>query len=976
MSPRPAARRPDVAAVLGRLKGFQRDTAEYAFDRLYRAPDSSRRFLVADEVGLGKTLVARGVLARALDHLWDRVGRIDVVYICSNSQIAVQNVRRLQPEDSEFVPADRLTLLPSKIHSLCENKVNYLAFTPGTSFDLRSSMGRRDERVVLYHLVESVWPVAGTGPANLFQGWVTDADRWRRSVEGFARSQQIDRELARSFERNLREPDKSLGRDGEDLRRRYLDLCHRFRRVRRHVPQEDRVEQAAFIGLLRTLLAETCIHALEPDLIILDEFQRFKDVLDGDDEAARLARRLFTYSETPDGRSEVRLLLLSATPYKMYTLHHERAEEDHYRGFLRTVDFLDPKLKEGGRFRNLLDDYRRALYRIEHGSRTLEAIKQEIEDRLRRVMARTERLQAAGDAADMLLEVPCRGLQLAPGDVHTYLALEEIGREIDQPQVLEYWKSAPYLLSFMDDYKFKTEAVARLEAGNGARLAELVAADRGVFLSWEEIEAYRRLDPGNARLRSLLEWVERGEPWRLLWLPPSLPYYRAPGPWQPALETGLSKRLVFSTWNVVPKAVASLVSYDVERRIFQEFDATIRNTPEEREKRRALLRFASTRERLTGMPVLGILYPSPALAALGDPVRLGAGTATLEHVLGRARSTLDARLRNLTAAGRQGEREDESWYWAAPILLDLESSGATTREWFDQKDLPARWGVIREDREEVSGWSEHIEHARRLVAGFLDLGRPPADLAEVLAVMSVAGPAVCALRALTRPAASAQSTLEARTRAGQIAWAFRGLFNLPEAMAVIRGARPGDDTPYWRQVLDYCAAGHLQAVLDEYLHMLRDLEGLFDKHDELAWRGLAEAAVEALSLRTGTPSVDILPAAGPARPEQRRIRNHFAVRFGTQETDDGKAGAREEQVRRAFNSPFWPFVLTSTSVGQEGLDFHAYCHAVVHWNLPSNPVDLEQREGRVHRYKGHAVRKNVAQDFGNAALDSGSSEVW
>ena len=29
-------------------------------------------------------------------------------------------------------------------------------------------------------------------------------------------------------------------------------------------------------------------------------------------------------------------------------------------------------------------------------------------------------------------------------------------------------------------------------------------------------------------------------------------------------------------------------------------------------------------------------------------------------------------------------------------------------------------------------------------------------------------------------------------------------------------------------------------------------------------------------------------------------------------------------------------------------------------NLPNNPVDLEQREGRVHRYKGHAIRLNVA----------------
>ena len=54
--------------------------------------------------------------------------------------------------------------------------------------------------------------------------------------------------------------------------------------------------------------------------------------------------------------------------------------------------------------------------------------------------------------------------------------------------------------------------------------------------------------------------------------------------------------------------------------------------------------------------------------------------------------------------------------------------------------------------------------------------------------------------------------------------------------------------------------------------------------------------------------------------------------------------------------------------GQEGLDFYTWCHAVVHWNLPSNPVDLEQREGRVHRNKGHAVRKNIAERYGLTAL--------
>ena len=125
--------RPDTRAVLERLKGFQRDTVEYAFDRLYRAPDSTRRFLVADEVGLGKTLVARGVIAKAIEHLWEgpnRVEQIDIVYICSNAQIAHQNVRRLQIGGGRFVQAGRLGLLPQEIHGLKENRVNYLALTP------------------------------------------------------------------------------------------------------------------------------------------------------------------------------------------------------------------------------------------------------------------------------------------------------------------------------------------------------------------------------------------------------------------------------------------------------------------------------------------------------------------------------------------------------------------------------------------------------------------------------------------------------------------------------------------------------------------------------------------------------------------------------------------------------------------------------------------------------------------------------
>ena len=52
--------------------------------------------------------------------------------------------------------------------------------------------------------------------------------------------------------------------------------------------------------------------------------------------------------------------------------------------------------------------------------------------------------------------------------------------------------------------------------------------------------------------------------------------------------------------------------------------------------------------------------------------------------------------------------------------------------------------------------------------------------------------------------------------------------------------------------------------------------------------------------------------------------------------------------------------LATTSVGQEGLDFHTWCARVLHWDLPSNPLDLEQREGRIQRHAGLAVRRRLA----------------
>ena len=67
-----------------------------------------------------------------------------------------------------------------------------------------------------------------------------------------------------------------------------------------------------------------------------------------------------------------------------------------------------------------------------------------------------------------------------------------------------------------------------------------------------------------------------------------------------------------------------------------------------------------------------------------------------------------------------------------------------------------------------------------------------------------------------------------------------------------------------------------------------------------------------------------------------RFNARFALRYGsakgTVKTDE-RSVERMSDVQAAFNSPFWPMVLASTSVGQEGIDFHWWCHSLVHWNL-------------------------------------------
>ena len=79
-------------------KPFQEATVLHVVSQL-RDDSGPRRFLVADEVGLGKTLVAQGVL----QHLASSPRPLNVFYVCSSLTIANQNrdslLEVLPPED-------------------------------------------------------------------------------------------------------------------------------------------------------------------------------------------------------------------------------------------------------------------------------------------------------------------------------------------------------------------------------------------------------------------------------------------------------------------------------------------------------------------------------------------------------------------------------------------------------------------------------------------------------------------------------------------------------------------------------------------------------------------------------------------------------------------------------------------------------------------------------------------------------------
>ena len=112
------------------------------------------RFLVADEVGLGKTLVARGLIAKTIEHLAARRSE-------DRRRLRLLELGDRPPEHpaAERHGQGRLRAgladhaASARAPPADANRLNFVSFTPGTSLDLKSTGGIARERALLYRLL-------------------------------------------------------------------------------------------------------------------------------------------------------------------------------------------------------------------------------------------------------------------------------------------------------------------------------------------------------------------------------------------------------------------------------------------------------------------------------------------------------------------------------------------------------------------------------------------------------------------------------------------------------------------------------------------------------------------------------------------------------------------------------------------------------------------------------------------------------
>lgn len=419
------------------------------------------------------------------------------------------------------------------------------------------------------------------------------------------------------FKRQIKE--KGLNQEYESIRDMLLNHLHE-RRYNKQLTYSNYY----VMNKLRVMFARISVSMLEPDLVIMDEFQRFKFLLSSDDsELGILAHSFLSGHDT-------RVLLLSATPYKLYSTLEEIDEnqlDEHYAEFFQVMNFLfDDEVKDI-KFKEVWKNYSHALSELKAGDSAIIRMKELAENAMYQGVSRTERISVM-DSGDYTDDSSVKHhLQIDENDINSYIQMSRLLSKTDSNHSLpvDYAKSCPYLMSFMKKYKIK-EQIEKYYIKH----PDEFGSEREQCLLWlnrNKINKYDELPKTNARLEALKEKAFTGGAEKYLWIPPSLPYYEMQGAYKNS--KGFSKILVFSAWEMVPRMIGALVSYEAERLTVGKLVHQIKNQDKKNTgyfaegSRRypvARLRFNVSNGEVRGMSLFALLYPSKTLSDMYLPI--------------------------------------------------------------------------------------------------------------------------------------------------------------------------------------------------------------------------------------------------------------------------------------------------------------------------------------------------------------------
>lgn len=918
-------------------RGFQRATAEAALKILTRK-DGPRRFLIADEVGLGKTVVARTIIGEMMK---SRRRPLVVFYVSSNLSIAHQNRTKLleilesdADRKNASAPADRLTLAGNPANRPTSERLHLYTLTPDTSVPMyrrRGGFGRLEERALIFRLLRGRFPsLNATFFSERCRGKQASENSWTWAVHRNENIPQV-RNLQDGFIEELSKDEhfRGLGVNAESLTA--------FVQAQR---------PAKMMSSFRTALALAVLRDIQPDLVIFDEFQKFREMLMN---APGQSPDPVTSALRGGGRSRAHgVLLLSATPYRLYSTREDEAGGlSHHQDFFTLIRFLfgdesnEPSLIEA----DLLRFGTMMLGRETPDLASLRDLRNDIEMRLLPVLSRTERPVDIDLATNQHLLHPRS--EIKPEDLRVFKHWVGRLREGEKSH-----RSKADIMSFAVPYWLSVPLPIQM-LGQG-------------YLAWRQAEktkrrreepVLRRVQRDTLRIPKVwphpqfraLNEVVSSKRLSLPWVAPSLPWWTLQGPWsEPDVQTG--KLLIFSRFKAVPPALASLLSYGLEA----SFGSRLRNNYARIGDARPL----QFKENRPTLPAL--FFPSPTLIAFTDPRK--DKPKSLSQTRNSMRRQVGQLLRRILKVEVRKSGSNRPLWKLLPALENRRTG------YVSDLRLPS-WKAVRLDLRDTASaqdeamtkvleqWDKSAQECLQYVT--------QSEVAT-LAEFALSGPGVVLGRALYRVD---DKCMTGQRYAELLSASWNGLRQYL-SRSIFQVALTKRNQKYTKAIQEAVVAGNLESVLDEHLWIASKL-------DPEAIRRFPQDLLKTLGLHGGRHRLHE-PGDGD---EGFLLRCHAAMQFADTkvESTNGIGGdrLRTDDLRRSFNTPFWPHVLVTTSLGQEGLDFHVWCRQLLHWDLCSSPLDLEQREGRIQRFGGLSVRTALAEASGEKSLESaGRVSPW